>query len=221
MKLITEAQSFDDTQIVTEGTGKDKKYYIQGPCAVAEQVTRNNRVYPTKVLEREINRYEREVIRENTAYGELSHPSGATIDPNNVSHRFVAVKRHGNVWEGRAIVVNTPKGNILRGLLESGGKIGVSTRGVGSLHEVRGYKTVGDDYRLITLGDVVTDPSAPGAWVQGILENVEFYYNNATSQFEAEQYERVHNELTQTRVANLTEREKAEMFADFVRLVKH
>jgi Prohead core protein serine protease len=218
--LITETNDFEDTRIITEGSGKDKKYYIQGPCAVAETVNRNKRVYPAHVLEREINRYDRDNIRENTAYGELTHPPTATIDPNNVSHRFISVKRRGNVWEGKAIVVNTPKGNILRGLLESGGKMGISTRGVGSLHESRGHKIVGDDYRIVTLGDIVTDPSAPGAWANGILENYDFQMNQATGEFERQHIEQVHNRLKRTRVVNLTEEEKARMFADFCRLVK-
>jgi hypothetical protein len=220
-KLITETVSFNDTQILTEGTGKDKKFYIQGPCAIAETVNRNSRVYPAHVLEREINRYDREHIKNGSGWGELQHPDGAKLDANNVSHRWVSVKRHGNVWEGKAVVCNTRKGDTLRGLLESGGRVGTSTRGVGSLHEGRGHKIVGDDYHLITLGDCVLDPSAHSAWLNSICENYDFFMNSATGEFERQQIERVHKQLKRTRVSRLDEETKSAMFADWCRLVNH
>jgi hypothetical protein len=176
MKLIRE--EIESVEYITEATENgNKKHYIQGTFLVAEQKNKNGRVYPISVLESEVNRYVKEVIKENRAYGELGHPSGPQINLDRVSHIIKELKRDGNVFVGKAVITETPMGNIARGLLESGANLGVSSRGLGTLQETARGMMVKDDFRLATAADIVADPSAPGAFVQGIMENVEWIYD--------------------------------------------
>jgi hypothetical protein len=218
-KLIIEDHY--DTQILTQGSGSGKKYFVRGVAAVSGVKNRNNRIYGEALLENAFNQYLREnPMHEGKAVGELMHPTGALINLDRISHKFVECRKKGNVWEAKALVLNTPCGNILKGLLEGKVAIGFSTRGVGELRDRGGVNEVAN-YQLCSIADVVHSPSAPGAFCNGILEGVEFFYNNATSAYEAEQYEQFHNRLKRTRVANLSEEEKGAIFQDFCRLIKY
>jgi Prohead core protein serine protease len=218
MKIISE---HFDTKVITEAKEGKKFTYLIGPAAVAETANRNKRIYPARILEREINRYAREHIAERTAFGELTHPTGAQVNPERVSHLFTEVNRRGNQWIAKARLLETPMGKIAIAITEGGGKLGFSTRGVGSLRSLpKGTNEVGEDYHLCTLADLVSDPSAPGAWTNSLCENYEFYYNSSTNEIEAYAYEEARHRMRNRPVSNLTEEEKAEMFAEFCRLIK-
>lgn len=179
MKLITELT--EEIQYISEAnekTGK-KDMYIEGIFLQAEIKNRNGRMYPLDVLENEVKRYSNEVIKSNRAYGELGHPSGPSINLDRVSHIITELKRDGNNFTGKAKITETPMGNIARGIMESGGQLGVSSRAMGSLKESRGVMVVQNDLKLSTAADIVADPSAPDAFVKGIMENVEWFYDEA------------------------------------------
>lgn len=174
MKLIREEVT--DVHFLTERdekTGK-KHLYIEGVFMQAELKNRNGRVYPKAVLDREADRYNREYVQRNRAYGELGHPDNPTINLDRVSHMITKLYPDGNNYIGKAKILDTPKGKIVKSLLESGGNLGVSTRGVGSLREGNGCQLVQDDFHLATAADIVADPSAPDAFVQGIMEDAEW-----------------------------------------------
>jgi hypothetical protein len=176
MKLITELN--ESVQYISESTESGKKYhFIEGVFLQADIKNRNGRVYPLDVMENEVNRYVREVVNANRAYGELGHPAGPAINLDRVSHMIVELKRDGKNIMGKARLTETPMGEIARGLLQSGAQLGVSSRGMGSLKESHGVMVVQSDYRIATAADIVADPSAPNAFVQGIMENVEWIYD--------------------------------------------
>ena len=176
MKLIKE--EVQDIKYLVEGTGDKKNYFIEGVFMQAEKQNRNGRVYPLPTLQREVDRYNKDYVMKNRAYGELGHPDNPSINLDRVSHLIVSLKPSGNDFIGKAKIVNTPMGNIVKGLLDGGACLGVSTRGVGSLKPHNGYQLVQDDFKLATAGDIVADPSAPGAFVQGICENKEWVFEN-------------------------------------------
>jgi hypothetical protein len=176
MKLFTEL--VEDVQYITEAKENGKKdYFIEGIFLQAEIQNRNGRVYPMHVLENEVQRYMRETVDKGRAYGELGHPAGPSINLDRVSHIITELKRDKNNFIGRAKLTETPMGNIARGLLESGANLGVSSRAMGSLKESNGKMVVQSDLRLSTAADIVADPSAPDAFVKGIMENVEWIYD--------------------------------------------
>jgi hypothetical protein len=176
MKLITEL--VEEVQLVTEAKENGgKSYYIEGVFLQAEIKNRNGRVYPVEVLQTEVNRYVTEVVKKNRAYGELGHPSGPSINLDRVSHIITELRRDGNDFYGKAKIANTPMGEIARGIMESGGQLGVSSRAMGSLKEQKGVMVVQSDLRLSTAADIVADPSAPDAFVNGIMEGVEWLYD--------------------------------------------
>jgi len=169
MYIITE---FDESnEIITEA--KEKNLYISGIFAQAEKKNRNGRIYPVHILEREINRYNEQYVKTSRAIGELSHPSSPTVNPDRTSHLITELKKSGNDFYGKAKILNTPVGNIVRGLIEGGVKIGVSTRGLGSISEENGVKVVNEDFKLLTI-DIVTDPSGIDCFVDGLVEHVGF-----------------------------------------------
>tara|TARA_R110000823_G_scaffold200078_3_gene331100 strand:- start:1422 stop:2081 length:660 start_codon:yes stop_codon:yes gene_type:complete len=178
MKLITELN--DTVNYVTEAKEDGKKnLYIEGVFLQAEVKNRNGRVYPKAVLEREVNRYNEQFVSKGRAFGELGHPDGPQINLDRVSHIIETLKCDGSNWVGRAKITDTPMGNIARGLIESGAQLGVSTRGMGSLKLNReGVNEVQDDFHLATAADIVADPSAPDAFVNGIMEGVEYFWEN-------------------------------------------
>jgi hypothetical protein len=176
MKLIREV--FEQTSyVVEEKLGKGKTYYIEGVYLQSELKNRNGRMYPEKTMDREVNRYIKEYVEKNRAYGELGHPDTPTINLDRVSHMITSLKKEGTNWIGRAKILETPMGMIARGLLDGGANLGVSSRALGSLKaNNEGVQIVQDDFLLSTAADIVADPSAPDAFVRGIMENVEWVY---------------------------------------------
>lgn len=176
MKLITE--SIEDIQILEEEANGKKLLYIEGVFLQADLKNRNGRVYPYSVLEREVGRYNEQYVSVGRALGELGHPDGPTVNLDRVSHKIVSLKAEGSNFVGKAQILNTPMGNIAKSLLESGVKLGVSSRGMGSIEEKNGANYVRDDFMLATAADIVADPSAPDAFVNGIMEGKEWVWEN-------------------------------------------
>ena len=175
MKLITEM--YDDFQILTEGkNGKDMK--IQGVFMQAETKNRNGRIYPFGVLEKEVKRYNKELVEKKRAFGELGHPEGPTVNLDRVSHLIEELVPDGKNIVGKAKILDTPNGKIVKELLNAGAKLGVSSRGMGTLEKKGNTNYVKDDFYLATAGDIVADPSAPEAFVEGIMEGKEWIWDN-------------------------------------------
>ena len=174
MKLITE--TYDDYEILIEGKGKDMK--IQGVFMQAETKNRNGRVYPLGVLQKEVTRYNKELVSKNRAFGELGHPDGPTVNLDRVSHMIEELVPEGNNIIGKAKILDTPNGKIVKELLNSGAKLGVSSRGMGTLEKKGNANYVKDDFYLATAADIGADPSAPQAFVEGIMEGKEWIWDN-------------------------------------------
>jgi len=174
MKLISEEVS-DVRYLIEEDkkTGK-KEYFIEGVFMQAERQNRNGRVYPKHVLDKEAQRYNANYVQKNRAFGELGHPDSPTINLDRVSHLITQLYPEGNNYIGKAKILDTPNGKIVKSLLDGGATLGVSTRGVGSLKSYNGYQQVQDDFHLATAADIVADPSAPDAFVRGIMEGKEW-----------------------------------------------
>jgi hypothetical protein len=177
MKLISELSEENRIIVETKEDGK-KNLFIEGVWLQAELKNKNGRMYPMAVMEREVARYTRDYIGKGRALGELGHPEGPQINLDRVSHRIVGLTREGNNFIGKAVITETPMGNIAKGLIESGVQLGVSSRGMGSLKERNGIMEVQEDFYLATAGDIVADPSAPNAFVNGIYEHSEWIWNN-------------------------------------------
>ena len=173
IKEITETVSY----LVEEADGK-KSLHIEGPFLVAEKKNRNGRLYEYNTMKKEVARYTEEYINKHRAFGELGHPESPSINLDRVSHMITSLKEDGNTWIGRAKILDTPMGNIARSLIEGGAQLGVSSRGMGSLKNVNGVNVVQPDFYLATAADIVADPSAPGAFVQGIMEGKEWMLVN-------------------------------------------
>ena len=176
MKLITE--TIENVEVITEGKGDDKKLYIEGVFLQSEIKNRNGRMYPFSVLEKEVERYNEEYVKTSRALGELGHPDGPTVNLDRVSHRITSLKAEGTNFVGRAQILSTPNGNIAKALLEEGVKLGVSSRGMGSIDKREDCGVVMDDFMLATAADIVADPSAPDAFVNGIMEGKEWAWDN-------------------------------------------
>ena len=174
MKLITE--SIEDIQILTEEKDGKKTLYIEGVFLQSEIKNRNGRIYPFDVLQKEVERYSEEYVKAGRALGELGHPDGPTVNLDRVSHKITSLKAEGNNFMGKARILDTPMGKIAKSLLGEGVKLGVSARGMGSLKEDNGVKYVSDDFMLATAADIVADPSAPDAFVNGIMEGKEWVW---------------------------------------------
>jgi len=176
MKLIKEV--VETVQYLTEEKDGKKTLFIEGPFLVSERKNKNGRLYEYDTMKKEVARYSEEYINKNRAFGELGHPDTPSINLDRVSHMIVGLKEDGNQWIGKAKILETPMGNIARNLIEGGGQLGVSSRGMGSLKNVNGVNIVQDDFYLATAADIVADPSAPGAFVQGIMEGKEWMLVN-------------------------------------------
>ena len=176
MKLITE--TIEEVKVLTEEQNGVKSLFISGPFLVAETKNRNGRVYKTDTLAKEVGRYNEEYVQKKRAFGELGHPDSPTINLDRVSHLITSLKQEGNVWVGKAKILETPMGKIAKSLMEGGATLGVSSRGMGSLKNEGGVNVVQDDFYLATAADIVADPSAPGAFVQGIMEGKEWVWDN-------------------------------------------
>lgn len=180
MKLITEL--FDNIEYITEAKESgDKEHFIEGIFLVSNKGNKNGRFYPEHVMDKEVNRYIDEVVNAKRAYGELGHPNGPQINLDRVSHIITELKKDGTNYIGKAKITDTPMGHIVKGLLNSGASLGVSSRALGSLKPRKdGLMEVQDDFKLSTAADIVADPSAPGAFVKGVMENVDWIYDPAT-----------------------------------------
>lgn len=179
MKLISEFNDYAVSPIIVEENEQGKKeYFIEGIFMQSEIKNRNGRVYPKDVMEKEVKRYVKEFVEKGRAFGELGHPDGPTINLDKVSHLITKLEEDGNNYVGRAKILSTPNGQIVRNLIDDGAKLGVSSRGLGSLEQKNGAQYVKSDFQLATAGDIVADPSAPEAFVEGIMEGVEWIYEN-------------------------------------------
>jgi|TARA_Y100000022_G_scaffold179721_1_gene171192 hypothetical protein len=176
MKLITE--TIEDVKILTEEKNGKKLLYIEGVFLQSELKNRNGRMYPFSVLEREVQRYNEEYVKSKRALGELGHPDGPTINLDRVSHRITDLHAEGNNFIGKAQILDTPMGNIAKNLLGEGVQLGVSSRGMGSIQKKEDCNVVADDFMLTTAADIVADPSAPDAFVNGIMEGKEWVWDN-------------------------------------------
>ena len=211
MKLITE--QIEDVKLVTEGTGDDKKLYIEGVFLQSELKNRNGRMYPFSVLEKEVSRYNEEYVKNKRALGELGHPDGPTVNLDRVSHRITSLKAEGNNFIGKAQILDTPMGKIAKSLLGEGVQLGVSSRGMGSIDKREDVNVVMDDFMLATAADIVADPSAPDAFVNGIMEGKEWVWNNGIlKETKVAKYQSYMNESTR---ADLEER-TLKVFGDFL-----
>lgn len=175
MKLIREEIETCKV-VITEGKGGRKNHFIEGVFLQGAIKNRNGRMYPVQTLQREVDKYNESYIQKGRSLGELGHPDGPTINLDRVSHLITSLKQEGNNFVGKARILDTPMGNIAKSLLDEGVKLGVSSRGLGSIKEENGVKIVADDFMLATAADIVADPSAPDAFVNGIMEGKEWVY---------------------------------------------
>ncbi|NBX98068.1 primosomal protein [bacterium] len=212
MKLITEIN--EQVNIINEATESGKKdFFIEGVFLQAELKNRNGRIYPLQVMEREVNRYMNEYVNKNRAYGELGHPSGPTINLERVSHMTKSIRKEGSDYIGRAKIMDTPYGNIVKNLMSEGATLGVSSRGMGSLKEKNGVMEVQDDFWLATAADIVADPSAPDAFVRGIMEGKEWVWDNGIiKEMEVDSYKKTIQKTT----AKDLEKVQMRVFEDFI-----
>ena len=179
MKLISEFVDYAVEPVIVEQNEKGQKdYFIEGVFMQSDIKNRNGRIYPEQVMKKEVDRYRKEFVEKDRAFGELGHPDGPTINLDKVSHMITKLEQDGKNFMGRAKILSTPNGQIVRNLINDGAKLGVSSRGLGSLETRGGAQVVKDDFQLATAADIVADPSAPEAFVEGIMEGVEWYYDS-------------------------------------------
>ena len=214
MKLISESIEDVDYLIEDDDSGK-KNYRIRGPFLQAEIKNRNGRIYPMPILEKEVARYNKEYIQKNRAFGELGHPDGPTVNLERVSHMITDLYADGTNFIGEAKIMDTPYGKIVKNLIDEGAKLGVSSRGMGSLAPQRGAHVVKDDFYLATAADIVADPSAPNAFVEGIMEGKEWVWDNgAVKEMDIDAYKR---ELDRKyKFAQAREEKAVEIFENFM-----
>ena len=212
MKLITELT--EEVRYLSEEKDGKKTLYIEGPFLVSEAVNRNKRMYKEETMRNEVARYNNEYITKNRAFGELGHPDTPSINLDRVSHLIVGLKQEGNVWIGKAKILETPMGNIARQIIEGGGQLGVSSRGLGSLKNENGINIVQDDFHLATAADIVADPSAPGAFVQGIMEGKEWML--VDGKFTEMHYEQAKKQIQQASRKDI-EKVSLQIFENFIK----
>ena len=212
MKLITE--TIENIEVLTEQNANGKKdYKIKGVFMQADIKNRNGRVYPVETLAKEVARYTKEFINKKRAFGELGHPDAPTVNLERVSHMITSLKPEGKNFIGEAKVMDTPYGKIVKNLIDEGAQLGVSSRGMGSIQQSQGRNVVGKDFYLATAADIVADPSAPDAFVEGIMEGKEWVWDNGIlKSMEVEQYK---EEIERTKRKELAE-VKANIFKDFL-----
>jgi hypothetical protein len=202
MKLIKEV--FETVDFITEEKDGKKQLYIQGPFLQCERKNRNGRLYLKETMRKEVERYTEEYINKNRAFGELGHPDTPSINLDRVSHMIVGLHESGNDWIGKAKILDTPFGTIVKNLIEGGAQLGVSSRGMGSLKSQNGVNVVQDDFYLATAADIVADPSAPDAFVQGIMENKEWMLVDGV-------WTEMHQEQAKTLIKRATQRDIEEV----------
>ena len=176
MKLISE--EIQDAEYLVEDVGGKKNYKIKGVFLQSDIKNRNGRIYPKEIMMKEVNRYQKEFVNKKRAFGELGHPDGPTVNLERVSHMITDLKQEGSNFIGEAKIMITPYGKIVKGLIDEGAQLGVSSRGMGSLEQRNGANYVKNDFMLATAADIVADPSAPDAFVQGIMESKEWVWDN-------------------------------------------
>jgi hypothetical protein len=213
MKLIRE--EIEKVEVITEGKGSGKKLYIEGVFLQGNLKNRNGRMYPMETLSKEVGRYNETFVKKGRALGELGHPEGPTVNLDRVSHKITSLTQEGNNFRGKAQILNTPMGKIASSLLDEGVMLGVSSRGVGSLKEDRsGVKVVGEDFMLATAADIVADPSAPDAFVSGIMEGKEWVWEGGILREQlAEKTQRKINTLVDQKTL---EEHKLNLFNEFL-----
>ena len=211
MKLITE--TIEDVQILTEEKNGKKDYKIKGVFMQADIKNRNGRIYPVETLAKEVRRYTKEFIEKKRAFGELGHPDGPTVNLERVSHMITSLKPEGKNFIGEAKVMDTPYGKIVKNLIDEGAVLGVSSRGMGSIQQQNGRNMVGKDFYLATAADIVADPSAPDAFVEGIMEGKEWVWDNGV--LKSITVEKYKSEIEKTKRTELAEK-KSKIFADFI-----
>lgn len=216
MKLITELH--EDMETIVEGVGDAKKLYIKGPYLQAEIKNRNGRVYREHIMENAVNLYASKIAN-RTAYGELNHPNTPAINLERVSHRIVELTKDGKNWIGKSLLLDTPMGAIAKGLHEGGCNLGVSSRGLGTITKTAKGDLVNEDFRLATAADIVSDPSAPDAFVNGIMEDVEWIWNDEVGPEAIAVAEQVVKTLDNNR-NGLTESQRLKAFEVFVSRIK-
>ena len=215
MKLITE--TIEKIEVLTEEKNGKKDYKIRGVFMQADIKNRNGRIYPVETLAKEVKRYTTEFIDKKRAFGELGHPDGPTVNLERVSHMITSLKPEGKNFIGEAKVMDTPYGKIVKNLIDEGAQLGVSSRGMGSIQQQNGRNVVGRDFYLATAADIVADPSAPDAFVEGIMEGKEWVWDNGVlKSMEVEKYKQ---EIENTKRAELAEA-KASIFNDFLSKLK-
>ena len=214
LKLISEHVEHDTDYLIEqdEKTGK-KDYKIKGIFMQADIKNRNGRIYPMEILQKEVKRYNKDYINEKRAFGELGHPDGPTVNLERASHMITALYPDGKNFIGEAKILSTPMGEIVKNLMDDGAKLGVSSRGMGSIQSMQGKNIVGKDFYLATAADIVADPSAPDAFVEGIMEGKEWVWDNGVlKSMEVEQYK---EEIERTKRNELAE-VKANIFKNFL-----
>ena len=212
MKLITE--TIEDIEVLTEATTNGgKSYKIRGVFMQADIKNRNGRVYPVETLAKEVKRYTSEFINKKRAFGELGHPDGPTVNLERVSHMITSLKPEGKNFVGEAKIMDTPYGKIVKNLIDEGAQLGVSSRGMGSIQQSQGKNVVGRDFYLATAADIVADPSAPDAFVEGIMEGKEWVWDNGM--LKSKSVEEYKEEIERTKRQELAE-VKSKIFTDFI-----
>ena len=192
MKLICELTETVEYELV-EAEGKPKQYFIEGIFMQSERKNKNGRIYPLEVLEKEVDRYVKEYVEPKRAFGELGHPDGPTVNLDRASHMITDLRKEGKNFVGRAKILGTPNGNIVKNLIDEGARLGVSSRGIGTLKPEKKAQVVQNDFYLATAADIVADPSAPNAFVEGIMEGVEWIWDNGL--LKAQDVERARNNI--------------------------
>ena len=214
MKLISEFNDYGVQPVIVEQNEKgEKDYFIEGIFMQSEIKNRNGRIYPKEVIQKEVKRYNKEFVEKKRAFGELGHPDGPTINLDKVSHMIEKLEEDGNNFVGRAKILSTPNGQIVKNLIDDGAKLGVSSRGLGSLESKGNAQYVKDDFQLATAGDIVADPSAPEAFVEGIMEGVEWVYESGI--LKAKDLDQMQKDLKTARL-NKLEETKLNLWKSFV-----
>lgn len=216
MKLIVEKA--EEVRYLTEETDGKKHLYIEGIFMQSNVKNKNGRIYPGQIMEKEVARYVRDKVNAGNAFGELDHPDEPTVKLERVSHRIVSLKMEGNDVIGKAIVSNEGKGKAVRGLIEMGSNLGVSSRGLGSLKPVNGIMEVQGDFHICTAADIVSDPSAPNAYVQGVMENVEWIFENGN--WVAAQAAREHRTQLKKMSSKQIEEAQVRLFENYLKLLR-
>ena len=219
-ELVEDVQYIQEDILDEEGNKKGKNYFIEGIIMQGDIKNRNGRMYPVSILEKEMKRYNENYVAKNRAYGELGHPAGPTINLDRVSHMFTELKRDGSNIVGRAKIMETPMGNIVKNIINEGGLVGITSRGMGSIKQNKnGIMEVQDDFMLATAGDIVADPSAPDAFVKGVMEGVDWIYDVASSSWAvANVFDQIEEEIKETAKVSTRELEvkAAALFEKFV-----